>query len=130
MVAPELTNNSPDSERLMVLLAVKVSLDKDADQVLTDAGFRSEAVFEQPKDSPSALIVALGREGKQAVTIDTEQHPHTATMQARFKTLQGQVAYRKRNWIVEAPNSWIKNVLGFRQFSQRGLVKVKVKVKV
>ena len=38
--------------------------------------------------------------------------------------------YRKRKWIVEAPNGWIKNVLGFRQFSLRGLEKVKAEFKL
>ncbi|MBN9424193.1 MAG: IS1182 family transposase, partial [Candidatus Accumulibacter sp.] len=71
VVAAELSNNAADSDRLPVLLAaVKANLGEDARQVLADAGFRSEAVFEQLKDSPSELIVALGREGKQALDID------------------------------------------------------------
>ena len=87
-------------------------------------------VFEQLKDSPSELIVALGRQGKQTVAIDAEQYPHTAAMDAKLKTPQGQAAYRKRKWIVEAPNGWIKSVLGFRQFSLRGLEKVKAEFKL
>ena len=131
VVAAELTNNAADSDRLPVwLAAVKANLGTDADQVLADAGFRSEAVFEQLKDSPSELIVALGRQGKQAVAIDAEQYPHTAAMDAKLKTPQGQAAYRKRKWIVEAPNGWIKSVLGFRQFSLRGLEKVKAEFKL
>jgi transposase len=131
VVAAELTNNAADSDRLPVLQgAVKANLGYDADQMLADAGFRSEAVFEQLKDSPSELIVALGREGKLAVSIDAEQYPHTAAMQAKLKTPQGQAAYRKRKWIVEAPNGWIKSVLGFRQFSLRGLEKVKAEFKL
>lgn len=131
VVAAELTNNAADSDRLPVLLAaVKANLGEDAAQVLADAGFRSEAVFEQLKDSPSELIVALGREGKQAVAIDADQYPHTAAMDAKLRTPRGQAAYRKRKWIVEAPNGWIKSVLGFRQFSLRGLEKVKAEFKL
>ena len=131
VVAAELTNNAADSDRLPVLLAaVKANLGQDAGRVLADAGFRSEAVFEQLKDSPSELIVALGREGKQVVAIDAEQYPHTAAMDAKLKTPRGQAAYRKRKWIVEAPNGWIKSVLGFRQFSLRGLEKVKAEFKL
>ena len=131
VVAAELTNNAADSDRLPVLLAaVKANLGQDADQVLADAGFRSEAVFEQLKDSPGELIVALGREGKQAVSIDVEQYPHTAAMDAKLRTPRGQAAYRKRKWIVEAPNGWIKSVLGFRQFSLRGLEKVQAEFKL
>ena len=131
VVAAELSNNAADSDRLPVLLAaVKANLGEHAGQVLADAGFRSEAVFAQLKDSPSELIVALGREGKQDLQIDARQYPHTAAMDARLKTPKGQAAYRKRKWIVEAPNGWIKNVLGFRQFSLRGLEKVKAEFKL
>ncbi|BEP57040.1 MULTISPECIES: IS1182 family transposase [unclassified Variovorax] len=131
VVAAELSNNAADSDRLPVLLAaVRANLGEDARQVLADAGFRSEAVFEQLKDSPSELIVALGREGKQALDIDAERYPCTAEMDARLKTPRGQAAYRKRKWSVEAPNGWIKSVLGFGQFSLRGLHKVKAEFKL
>jgi transposase len=131
VVAAELTNNASDGERLPVLLAaVKANLDEDARQVLADAGFRSEAVFEQLSQGPGELIVALGREGKQAIAIDAGQYPRTAAMEAKFKTPEARAAYRKRKWIVEAPNGWIKSVLGFRQFSLRGLKKVEAEFKL
>ena len=38
-------------------------------------------------------------------------------MAAKFETEQYKVAYRKRKWIAEPPNGWLKSVLGFRQFS-------------
>jgi hypothetical protein len=61
------------------------------------------------------LVVALGREGKEHAEIDAEQYPHTAAMAAKLKTDEGRAAYRKRKWIAEPPNGWIKTcVLGFR----------------
>ena len=81
-------------------------------------------MFEQLKEFPVELIVALGREGKQEVTIDAGKLPRTADMAAKLRSDDGKKAYRKRKWISEAPHGWIKNVLGFRQFSFRGLVKV------
>ena len=47
-------------------------------------------------------------------------------MAAKLKTEEGRAACRKRKrkWIAEPPNGWIKNVLGFRQFSMRGLHRV------
>ena len=51
-------------------------------------------------------------------------------MAARFETEQGKLDRRKRKWIAEPPNGWIKNVLGFRQFSMRGLKKVKAEFKL
>ena len=68
--------------------------------------------------------MALGREGKEHAEIDAERHPPTAAMAAKLKTEEGRAACRKRKWIAEPPNGWIKNVLGFRQFSMRGLHRV------
>lgn len=52
VVAAELSNNAADSDRLPVLLAaVKATLRDDTQQVLADAGLRSESVFERRKDS-------------------------------------------------------------------------------
>ena len=125
IVAAELTNMAADSGELPgMLAAVKANLDGDAAQALADAGYRSEAVFEQLKDHPCELVVALGREGKEHAQIDADRYPCTAAMQAKLGTQEGRRAYRKRKWIAEPPNGWIKNVLGFRQFSLRGLHRV------
>ena len=51
-------------------------------------------------------------------------------MAAKLKTEQGQAADRKRKWIAETPNGWIKNVRGFRQFSMRGLHRVRAEWKL
>ncbi|MGC8807969.1 MAG: isocitrate dehydrogenase kinase/phosphatase AceK regulatory subunit, partial [Thiomonas sp.] len=39
-------------------------------------------------------------------------------------------AYARRKWLAEPPNGWIKNVLGFRQFSLRGIDSVKAEWKL
>lgn len=41
-------------------------------------------------------------------------------MAVKMQTDAGRAAYRKRKWIAEPPNGWIKSVLEFRQFSLRG----------
>jgi transposase len=126
IVAAELTNNAADSGQLEPLLeAVRHSTGELPAQVLADAGFRSEAQFEQLADSPMQLIVALGREGKEQLAIDSAKYPRTAQMATKLKTDEAREAYRRRKWLSEPPNGWVKNVLGFRQFSLRGLVKVK-----
>jgi len=66
----------------------------------------------------------LGRQGKQQLKFDPERNPRIAQMAARLQSDEGQAAYRKRKWIAEPPNGWIKSVLGFRQFSMRGLHRV------
>ena len=131
IVAADVTNVAADSAQLPAMLdAIKANLDALPEQALADAGYRGEAVFEQLNTSPVELIVALGREGKERVRIDAQRHPHTAAMHDKLRSAEGQKAYRKRKWIAEPPNGWIKAVLGFRQFSLRGLKKVKAEFKL
>ena len=125
IVAAELTNSASDAAELpKVLAAVQANLGEAPAQLLADTGYRSEAVFARLASSPTELVVALGREGKQQLKFDPKRNPHIAQMAARLQSDEGQAAYRKRKWIAEPPNGWIKSVLGFRQFSMRGLHRV------
>ena len=131
IVAAELTNVGSDANELLGMLqAVKSNLGQSAKQVLADAGYRNEAVFEQLADADMDLVVALGREGKQHVRIDAARLPYTTAMSAKMQTDETRSAYRKRKWIAKPPNGWIKNVLGFRQFSLRGLHRVQAEWKL
>lgn len=42
-------------------------------------------------------------------------------MAEKLATATGRLVYARRKHLVEAVTGWIKNVLGFRQFSLRGL---------
>ena len=134
IVAAEVVNTSSDVQQLpMVLSAVKANTGSSAAQVLADAGYRSESVMAELAIAlpDTELLIALGREGKVlAKPRDAQRYPHTVAMAAKFETEQGKVDYRKRKWIAEPPNGWIKNVLGFRQFSMRGLQKTKAEFKL
>ena len=68
--------------------------------------------------------VSLGREGKAARPRDPEKYPATSRMAEKLSRPAGRAAYAERTWLSEAPNGWIKHVLGFRRFSLRGLAKV------
>ena len=59
-----------------------------------------------------------------------ERKPHSAEMAVKLRSPEGQEAYRKRKWIAEPPNGWIKSVLGFPQFSVRGLHRVRAEWKL
>ena len=73
----------------------------------------------------------MGREGKVlAKPRDEARYPPTTAMAAKFETEPCKVDYRKRKWIAEPPNGWIKSALGFRQFSMRGLKKVNAEFKL
>jgi transposase len=131
IVAAELTNCAADSAELPAMLeAVHSNTSRAPEVLLADAGYRSEAVLEQLSDKKTEVIVALGREGKRQPQIDQDKHPHTAAMAAKLQTQQGQDKYRRRKAIVEPPNAWIKQVLGFRQFSFRGIEKVRCEFKL
>lgn len=134
IVAAEVVNTSSDVQQLpMVLDAVKANTGAAPAQVLADAGYRSEAVMAQLATSQptTELVIALGREGKTlAKPRDEKRYPYTVAMAAKFETEQCKVAYRKRKWIAEPPNGWVKSVLGFRQFSMRGLEKANAEFKL
>nr|WP_315210576.1 IS1182 family transposase [uncultured Albidiferax sp.] len=134
IVAAEVVNTSTDVQQLpMVPDMVKTHTGAQPAQVLADAGYRSEAVMAKLAKgyADTELVIALGREGKaRAAPKDAQRYPHTVAMAAKFQTEQTQKDYRKRKWIAEPPNGWIKNVLGFRQFSMRGLEKAKAEFKL
>ena len=134
IVAAEVINTSSDVHQLVpVLEAVKSNTEADPKQVLADAGYRSEEEMAKlAKARPETeLVIALGREGRlQAKPIAAERYSHTVTMQAKFQTDKGKADYRKRKWLAEPPNGWIKNVLGFRLFSMRGTEKAKAEFKL
>ncbi|MEO9961094.1 MAG: transposase, partial [Nisaea sp.] len=65
--------------------------------------------------------VSLRREGKKNADVDATRYPATARMAEKLATAEGRAVYAQRKHLVEAVNGWIKNILGFRQFSLRGL---------
>ncbi|AYH43682.1 IS1182 family transposase [Azoarcus sp. DN11] len=131
IVAAELTNNASDAGLLPGMLqVVRDTLAQRPRQALADTGYRSEQTFRELDGCGTELVVALGREGKRRLGFDRERNPHTAQMADKLDSEAGKTAYRKRKWIAEPPNGWIKNVLGFRQFSLRGLERVKAEWKL
>ena len=131
IVVAELTNNASDAGELPAMIkATEDNVGAVPQQALADTGYKSEAVFEALAGSDCEVIVALGREGKAQLAVDPERMPHTAAMACKLQTDAGRAAYAKRKWIAEPPNGWIKNVLGFRQFSVRGLQRVRAEWKL
>lgn len=131
IVAAELTNCGADAGNLTPMLAAVEAATGHAPCItLADAGYRAEATFAQLASHPTDLYVALGREGQDLAKIDAKANPHTLAMRSKMQTPLAKAAYRRRKAIVEAPNAWIKHVLGFRSFSLRGLQKVKAEWKL
>ena len=130
-MAAELTNSAADSRQLPAVLdAVKRTTGSDPRQVVADACYCAEAVFAALGEHPAEIIVALGREGKKGLGIDPGKRPLSAAMAQKFQSVATQAAYRRRKWLSEPPNGWIKHILGFRQFSMRGLEKAQAEFKL
>ena len=114
-----------DAEQLVPMLdAVEETLRAKPEEVLADAGYVSEANLRELEERGIAGYVALGREGKKQAAVDPATRPATDRMKKKLGTAAGRARYARRKWLSEAPNGWIKEVLGFRRFSFRGLAKV------
>src|SRR5829696_3440827 len=125
IVAAEVTQSAADAEQLLPMVekccesAQGVPL-----EVLADAGYRSEDNLRGLENQQIDGYVSLGREGKSQSVITGSENPATSRMQEKLATKKGRETYGRRKGIVEPVNGWIKSVLGFRQFSLRGLAKV------
>lgn len=122
IVANELTANASDQGVMLGLLdQVDGALQGQPECLLADAGYRKEDDFEVLEQREIDAYVSVRREGKDAVDIDANAYPATHRMVEKLSTPDGRERYRDRKHIVEAVNGWIKQVMGFRRFSIRGL---------
>ena len=92
-------------------------------RVLADAGYKNERDLELLQTLAIDGYVSLGRESK-AARAPSAKCPCSQAMQKKLATKRGRARYRKRKAIVEPVFGWVKQVLGFRAFSLRGLRKV------
>ncbi len=122
IVANRQGNNASDNGCLLPLLnEAKDTLGDDPRQCLADAGYRKEDDLQALEARGIDGYVSLSREGKKTTEIDSNRYPATARMAGKLATATGRSVYARRKHLVEAVNGWIKQVLGFRQFSLRGL---------
>jgi transposase len=126
IVAATLTNIASDATQLLpVLEQTMANVGQSPPMLLADAGYASEANFRALEAMGQAACIALGREGKTSTRKrDPLAHPATARMQARMTSEEGKAHYRRRKTLPEPVFGWIKSVLGFVQFSTRGLAGV------
>jgi transposase len=125
IVAAKVTQSASDHDELLpVLEEIRSNVGQLPQAVLADAGYRSEENFEKLEASQIDAYVALGRERKTAKVKNEDKYPATHRMKQKLEAEEGRQRYSKRKSIVEPVNGWIKSVLGFRQFSLRGLEKV------
>ncbi|MDE0451726.1 MAG: IS1182 family transposase [Gammaproteobacteria bacterium] len=126
IVATEVSSSATDQGRMVPLLdEVETTFGERPASALADAGYCNEADLATLEDRGVDGYVALGREGRRDVSADAEKHPAKARMAEKLATAAGRARYAERKWLSEAPNGWIKEALGFRRFSVRGLDKAR-----
>jgi transposase len=125
IVAAEVTQSAADAEQLLPMVEKCCETTQGIPlEVLADAGYRSEDNLRELESKQIDGYVSLGREGKSQTVVPGSENPATSRMQEKLATEKGRKRYGRRKGIVEPVNGWIKSVLGFRQFSLRGLAKV------
>jgi transposase len=123
IVAAQLIN-SPSEYAILVPMVDQVERNTGSSpqMILADTNYASEAGFKDFEDRGMAACVALGSEDKQrAIKGDL---PATRRMAQWLRTPEGRAHYRRRKTIPEPVFGWIKQVLGFRSFSLRGITAV------
>jgi transposase len=125
IVATGLTNCGADNAELLPLISrVQTTLGGAPPEVLADAGYRAEATFQTLEARDITAYISLGHETRPTKP-PNPAHLATQRMAERLKSELGRARYRRRKAIVEPVIGWIKEALGFRRFSLRGLAKAR-----
>ena len=127
IVAAEITQSAADANELTgVLDAAQAHTSQKPAAVLADAGYRSEKNFQELEMRGIDGYISIGREGKNLLCKQPDESlPATRRMLEKLATETGKKRYARRKAIVEPVFGWAKGILGFRQFSLRGLKKVR-----
>ena len=125
VVGTGVTNNASDQGQLIPMINEAAEVcGETPEQVLADAGYGNEQDLRELEKRGVDGYVAMAREGKVPAKVDPEEYSARARMAAKLATATGRRRYARRKWQAEAPIGWIKEALGFRRFSFRGLEKV------
>ena len=125
VVATTVTDSASDQGQLIPMVdAVRDAFGETPEQVLADAGYCSEPNLQALKERDIDGYVSLAREGTAVMDPDPDKYPAKARMAKKLASEEGRRRYARRKWMAEAPVGWIKEVMGFRRFSFRGLEKV------
>lgn len=124
IVATAVQQSASDAPALIPMVEqAKRNVRRAAREVLADAGYASEANLKALERRNIKGYVALGREGKNSRSPKPDAHA-TKRMAKTLRSKRGRRKYKQRKHLAEPPFGWIKQGLGFRQFSLRGLAKV------
>ncbi len=129
IVAAAVTNQPPDVEHLAPMLAQVVANCGQAPAVATaDSGYFSRENVQACAARGVDAHIAVGRNDAQPPPDSPSTTPAQqarAAMAAKLETAEGKAIYARRKVIVEPVFGQIKQAMGFRRFSSRGLEKVR-----
>jgi IS5 family transposase len=132
IVAATLTQDSNDKQQVEPMLDEMAKLESDfgkPDTLLADNGYFSQGNVKVCEDRGITPLIALGRDSHhlplaERLAADAPA-PHSddpvVKMAHALKTKQGRACYGQRKCTVEPVFGIIKQIMGFRQFSLRGL---------
>ena len=129
IVAQQVGQNAADNGSLIEMVdQVEQNTGSKPECLLADAGYRGEANFLALEQRKIEAIVALRRESKavreEKKKNNTAAEAASERMAKRLEEQRGKQQYARRKGMVEPAFGWVKEVLGFRRFSLRGLKKV------
>jgi transposase len=142
IVAPNVVNAPNDKEQLAPTFAAIVAEAGPVAEVLIDSGFVSEKAVKQIEVNADGqptgvkVLAAVKREAHGRTVAQLEKRadppappphaPFIEQMAHRVATKAGRQRYRQRQQTVEPVFGIIKQAMGFRRFSLRGLAKVRL----
>ena len=132
IITTTLSQNTNDKQEVEPLLNTLVGLPDSLgkpDQLLADNGYFSKDNVQACVDQNIEPLIAMGRDSHhiplaqrlQADAPEPETSDPLVKMAWKLKTKEGRECYGKRKSTVEPVFGIIKHVMGFRQFSLRGL---------
>ena len=123
IVAAKVGTNAADVGALLPMVdAARKNTGVKPKRVLADAGYKSEENLLGLEERGNDGYIAQGRGERIPGDVDPSK-PATRRMARKLRTQVGREQYKRRKGLAEPPFGWIKNVLGFRSFSMRGLAK-------
>ena len=132
IVACEVTNAAPDSQRLPPMLTqIHENTGHFPNQLTADAGYSSETNFTHLAEADIYAVVALRRyrrdeppDADPAPRRSSDRWLHRNIMRDRLTTAEGKEVYKLRKQTVEPVFGQVKSARSFRQFLRRGTAAV------
>ena len=126
IVAQQVGQSSADNGSLIEMVdQVEQNTGGKPECLLADAGYPSEENFKALEERKIEGFVAQQRESKADKKAKKKAAGEAGERMAkRIEQQRGKQQYARRKGMVEPAFGWVKQVLGFRQFSLRGLKKV------